>query len=485
MSLATTNASLAFAPVYTSACWNWGCRDGALSQFSSKKYLLWSQSKRPRRHQAFVRAVASPPSNPGNVSPGEPIGDVGIPVDEPAAAGVEDPVDSSAGVQNLIDQTRHFVNTAFDTIVWPLVGSCSLVRDNWERKGGHFVLRPPAGFKAKAVLHFIGGAVVGASPHIAYSSLLSRLAKRGFVVVATPYDLSLDYLQTVGDIVERFEGIEVDLALEFGAIPVIGVGHSAGALFHAISASLFDDISPKAGLVLISYNNKPVNSAIPAFEQLVTPIAKQLVDAEERLPENLREFLDDLPETLDAAVEGSLLTPSKVKESVLPLSQDARRAFDQFSPLLRELAGKPRDKSAEATTEVPSTEFYPPPADIRSAITNMYGVEQTLVVKFRSDSIDESEVVMDCVMNRGGGREVSLMEIGGNHLTPLIQDLPDPAPGPGPTGEPGPGGPDLGVFGTLASGLRDAVSAIQTKELYVMEALIAEWVEAGLLNETL
>lgn len=474
---------LAFAPVAALRCCSWtSCTLGYPDLALQKERSPRKQTKRPRQQRTVIRAVAAPPPPPRDVTIVDSFDDPVTSADEPGFAAA----DPGTGVQSVIDQVDKFVNSTFDSIVWPVLGSFPLLQDDWERKSGHFLLRPPAGLKAKAVLHFIGGAAVGAAPHIAYSSLLSRLAQRGFVIVATPFDLSLDYLKTVGNIVETFEAIEIDLALEFGAIPVIGVGHSAGALFHAISASLFDDVSPKAGLILVSYNNKPINSAIPAFEQLVTPLAKQLVDSEERLPEKLREFIEDLPETLDAAVEGSLLTPTKVKESVLPLSRDSRRVVEQFQPLLRELAGKPREKQPVVAEEAipPLTEFYPPPADIRSAISNMYGVEQTLVVKFRSDSIDESEVVMDCVMSRGGGIEVSLMELGGNHLTPLVQDLPNPST-VSEGGPEGMGGIDIGVFNMFVTVLRDAVSAVQTKELYTLEALIAEWVEAGLLNGTL
>jgi Protein of unknown function (DUF1350) len=435
--------------------------------------------KRPKRRRAALRAPVLT-SGPENSSAGDNFN-----AGASAVAGDDGQSGPSTGVQSVIDQIVAFVNSSFDTFVWPVVGSCAVIQDNWERSGGHFLLRPPAGLRAKAVLHFIGGAAVGASPHIAYSSLLSRLAKRGFVIVATPYDLSLDYLKTTGHIVERWEGIETDLALEFGAIPVVGVGHSAGALFHAIAASLFDDVSPKAGLILVSFNNKPISTAIPGFERLVTPLAKQIVHAEERLPENMRALLAGLPETIDAAVEGSVLTPSKVKTSVLPLTKDARRVLEQFQPLLRELAGKRSnvDNPMVDDVAVPQTEFYPPPADIRAAISNMYCVEQTLVVKFRSDTIDESEVVMESVMARGGAIEVSLMELGGNHLTPLLQDLPNlPSPAIPETGN---AGFDGGILGMLVTGVRDAVSAVQTKELYTLEALIAEWVEAGLLNETL
>jgi Protein of unknown function (DUF1350) len=59
----------------------------------------------------------------------------------------------------------------------------------------HCVNRPPPGVEVKAVIHFLGGAFVGAAPHLTYSYLLNGLAEVGFVVVATPYPLGFDYLE--------------------------------------------------------------------------------------------------------------------------------------------------------------------------------------------------------------------------------------------------------------------------------------------------
>lgn len=392
----------------------------------------------------------------------------------------EDPA-STSGVQGVIDTIADLVNDSFEQLVWPFIGSCSVVREQWERSGGNFVLRPPG--QAKAVLHFVGGAFVGAAPHIAYSTLLSRLAARGYCVVATPFDLSLNYLETTSAIMEKWEAVETGLALDYGPIPVVGLGHSAGALFHCIASSLFDDISPKAAHVLISYNNKPIKSAIPAYDLLVTPIAKQSVSLEQSVPENVREALESIPGTVDAAVEGSPFAPTLLKQSLMPILKDARRVAEQLPPLIMELAGVPRTRSttapsqgAENETTEPLSEFYPPPEDIQAAVTNMYSTEQTLVVKFNSDTIDESEVVMENVRRRGAPIEVSMMELDGNHLTPLTQGLPEPA-----DLDTAIGGLDLGPLDLVASGIREAISAVGSRELNNLESLIDEWIDASVV----
>lgn len=65
----------------------------------------------------------------------------------------------------------------------------------WVERSGNFVLRPPSpegGDKQQqplGVIHFLGGAFVGAAPHLTYRYLLESLAEVGYVVVATPYRL--------------------------------------------------------------------------------------------------------------------------------------------------------------------------------------------------------------------------------------------------------------------------------------------------------
>jgi len=58
---------------------------------------------------------------------------------------------------------------------------------------------------------------------------------------------------------------------EYGAVPVVGVGHSCGSLLHMLITSLFPD-TPRAANALISYNNRGVGEAVPFFEELIVPL---------------------------------------------------------------------------------------------------------------------------------------------------------------------------------------------------------------------
>ncbi len=58
---------------------------------------------------------------------------------------------------------------------------------------------------------------------------------------------------------------------EYGAVPVVGLGHSCGSLLHMLITSLFTD-TPRAANAFISYNNRPVGEAVPFFEELIVPL---------------------------------------------------------------------------------------------------------------------------------------------------------------------------------------------------------------------
>lgn len=138
----------------------------------------------------------------------------------------------------------------------------------WEELKGNYILRPPMDQGTpRALVHFLGGALVGAVPHVSYRYMLERLADKGFLVVATPYSLSFDHLETCDAVIQRFETIAPMLAQQYGAVPVVGVGHSCGALLHLLITSLFPD-TPRAANALVSFNNKPIKDAVPFFEEV-------------------------------------------------------------------------------------------------------------------------------------------------------------------------------------------------------------------------
>lgn len=76
----------------------------------------------------------------------------------------------------------------------------------WEELHGNYILRPPNEQQPpRALLHFLGGALLGAAPQLTYRYLLERLSSRGYLIVATPYELSFDHLGTCDEIIDKFE----------------------------------------------------------------------------------------------------------------------------------------------------------------------------------------------------------------------------------------------------------------------------------------
>jgi hypothetical protein len=217
----------------------------------------------------------------------------------------------------------------------------------------------------------------------------------------------------------------------------------------------------------------------------VLPIVKQTVAVEESLPDSFLEAIESLPGTIDAAIEGSLITPTRFKKVFLPVIQEARGVVEQLRPLVRELGGVPRRKQtstdgAERENRI-LDEFYPPPPDIAAAIGKMYGVPQTLIVKFSDDNLDESETLLSHIRLRGDDSVVSMMELEGTHITPLTQDLTIPDTDPSEQKR----NRALSVSGLIQMVFKESAAAFGVREVAKLVALIDEWVDAGIANDTL
>lgn len=130
--------------------------------------------------------------------------------------------------------------------------------DDWLRLPGAEVLLPPGGARPRAVLHFIGGAFVGAAPSSAYGNLLSRLSRRGMAVVATPVVPSLAHGALADATDAAFADAWATLTPRWGGwIPVFGVGHSLGAKLTAMATASPSSRVARVGNVLMSFNNPP------------------------------------------------------------------------------------------------------------------------------------------------------------------------------------------------------------------------------------
>lgn len=216
------------------------------------------------------------------------------------------------------------------------------LKGRWIESQGNYILKPKSDLKPYGVIHFIGGAFAGAAPHLTYKYLLECLVEEGYLVVATPYRLELDYVQICDSILVKFDSVARELAAEYGPLPVIGIGHSAGALLQTLITSLFPD-TPRAINVLISFNNKPIIEAIPAFNELVVPISKGIMgnsDSSTKLREAFSSFRNYIQDTVEEYSESNI-APLFISKEILPLLKQTMEIVDQIPPLLKAFAEKP------------------------------------------------------------------------------------------------------------------------------------------------
>ena len=352
----------------------------------------------------------------------------------------------------------------------------NLLEGRWELLHGNYILRPPMNSSSrstsydatapKVLIHFLGGAFIGASPHNAYRYMLEKLSERGYIIVATPYQLTFDHLKTCDEIISKFERCAPSLAMQYGAIPVVGVGHSCGALLQVLITSLFPD-TPRAANILMSYNNKSVKDAVPVFDEIISPLSATLAssasnttkvgeDEESWSPPSIIEAMalglrlvksstegDNLPSDELINEISTKMFPTSTPFSKISLPQNAR---ESVAPLISPTASTLSDAGVlpilnqliEVTEQIPSLlqevadgvkDFNPSPEAVGTVAKKAYRARTTLLVKFENDSIDETDDLgtilaeaerimrMKRPMVSMGIKSLALP---GNHATPIL-----------------------------------------------------------------
>ena len=139
--------------------------------------------------------------------------------------------------------------------------------EHWIDINENWVLIPQ---RPIGIVHFLGGAFIGAAPHILYRWLLEEIAKQGYVIITTAFINTFDHHEIAQSVLTRFNRtlkyLEDSDRLRRRYLPIYGLGHSMGCKLHLIIGS--DSPVKRAGNILISYNNYPVNDAIPFGTEL-------------------------------------------------------------------------------------------------------------------------------------------------------------------------------------------------------------------------
>ena len=138
----------------------------------------------------------------------------------------------------------------------------------WQEISGNWVYLPHQ--EMVGIIHFLGGAFVATAPQVSYRSILEHLGASGYGIIATPFLNTLDHFAIAREVLNRFETVLSRLqktnSIAKLYLPTYGLGHSMGCKLHLLIGSIYD--VERAGNILISFNNYPVNKAIPFMEQL-------------------------------------------------------------------------------------------------------------------------------------------------------------------------------------------------------------------------
>ena len=280
------------------------------------------------------------------------------------------------------------------------MGAESSSARGWEKVGDAYVARPANGGEIKRVVHFCGGAFVGASPQVTYGYFLESMVERsGALVIATPVQLGLDHLRVADETWHKYERCVRTLRKEipdFDELPVYGVGHSLGALITTLIGSRYE--TRRDGNVLISFNNRPATDAIPLFAELFVP------------------GLRGLSPIIDAANKSPFRTMSRnadaqLREFAPPLVKELLPILDNLEPVILEIA----DGRAE---------FTPTPQESAKLVQKYYAVKRNLLVKFTDDSIDETSAIAATLAGAAAAEDIDLTvrTRQGDHVFPLWRD---------------------------------------------------------------
>jgi len=287
------------------------------------------------------------------------------------------------------------------------------LRGRWEYESGNYILRPKPGVIPKALIHFIGGAFVGSAPHITYQYFLESLSDRGYVICASPFQIGFNHLIITEEVLSNFEMVAVSLALDYGELPIVSVGHSSGALIHSIAMTLFPSCQ-RAGSILISFNNKEVSKAIPFYKELLMPFVNAVYAAQRQNP-SLRESIQDLlrvPSRIEAfakQISEQEYVPKFFGTQLLPTLQETRSVLSAIEPCFDEIADG-------------AVSFYPNAENVCDAIVERYSTDHTLVVKFMQDPLDESDLLYD-LLQQNVTAQCTMKQLTGSHGVPAMQDI--------------------------------------------------------------
>ena len=130
---------------------------------------------------------------------------------------------------------------------------------SWQQLDDIWISRPS---NPKALLQFIGGSGLGATPQLSYRRLLEALTKQGWLVHCWPFVPNFDHQFLAVEAWRSFRKIQQKQEIK---LPCLRVGHSMGCKLHLLAP---DQGRGCKGQVHMSFNNFSAERSIPLFSEL-------------------------------------------------------------------------------------------------------------------------------------------------------------------------------------------------------------------------
>lgn len=246
-----------------------------------------------------------------------------------------------------------------------------------------FVLEPDG--VCWGYVHFIGGAVLGQYPQVAYDLMLTEISARtpGLCVICTPYELGTNHGEIAKECENAFEKAVQYISLKNGnssissenendanrIIPRFYVGHSLGAKLHVCKGN---DSGKRGRHFLIAFNNASASDSVKILEKFAKEILR--------------------------------------KEGDGASSTNFDAIFARIVPL------------AEFAAKQAGFEFIPNAAETLNMVANKkFQSERVTLLSFSNDDLDQSASLREALAD--GEIRTSRAEIFGDHLSPVVLDL--------------------------------------------------------------
>lgn len=278
------------------------------------------------------------------------------------------------------------------------------INANSNNKEYVYLLSPPYTEKPSCVIIFLGGAVLGQFPHIAYSELLQRLSLRmNAAILAIPYEVQLDHFSLAKQCatitqkalwkcddeynwgLEQQQEEEEGEIITKGNIPIFALSHSLGSklMFIILAANtkwIIDDVQ---SIGFMSFNNFSFVQSISMLRSMVEQIRN------------------------DGSSSNTKDPNSNIMDTIFGFTE-------------------------QITTGL-SIEFYPNPESMEELISSKVNkdiINKSRFFCFDDDDLDCTQSIIPlCSSTTNNDDDLTISNLPGNHLTPVywklsLDDLP-------------------------------------------------------------